>query len=481
MISSFYSHPRFVLLMLVVVLCLLAFLPARLGAQDASAQPTSSSPFLFEDVAKPVVFIGDDATAQRMFTTLIETYTLSRFPGWNITFRNVGWEGDKMRFTGGRAYSGDQAIRRDIEAFHPQAVLVNYGLNDAKLGDAGLDQYLVGVNVLSRDLPRVGVYRAAFISVIPEEGFQPGAPAGNSENLTLQKFEAGMKDRFPVGWQNGVDAVQQHPKGPEVPQLQNGLFIDLFNPMIGLIEAGRNAGILSPDNSLGDKAVRLMPDGVHPNWSGHLIMAALILQGLHAPDLVSSAVLDAAGRATTSAEGCTITWQDAPAGTLQFERKDDALPWPVPPDADPALKIPGFDPATTLNRYELKVTGLTAPSYKLSIDGQEIRIYTQAALAGGINLGFVRRGPLYDQGQKLLAAVIDKNDAFYNRWRTVEIGPPPAPGTAIADIRKAEAAHAEEVKPQLAQLDKLIADKEQAIHQLAQPVPHVFKLEPVTP
>ena len=465
---------------MVLVLPLLAFLPSRLAAQDVAAQPASSSPFLFEDVAKPVVFIGDDATAQRMFTTLIETYTLSRFPGWNITFRNVGWEGDKMRFTGGRAYSGDQAIRRDIEAFHPQAVLVNYGLNDARLGDAGLDQFLVGVNVLSRDLPRVGVYRTAFISDIPEEGFQPDTPAGGNENPTLLKFEAGMKERFPIGWQNGVDAVQQHPKGPEVPQLQNGLFIDLFTPMIGLIEAGRNAGVLSPDDSLGDKSTRLMPDGVHPNWSGHFIMAALILQGLHAPDLVSSATLEAAGHATTSAENCSITWQDAPAGTLQFERKDDALPWPTPPDADLALKIPGFDPATALNRYELRITSLAAPSYKLSIDGQEIGIYTQAALARGINLGFVRRGPLYDQGQKVLAAVIDKNEAFYNRWRTVEIGAPPAPGTSIADIRKAEAAHAEEVKPQLAQLDKLIADKELAIHQLAQPIPHIFKLEPVT-
>ena len=92
----------------------------------------------------------------------------------------------------------------------------------------------------------------------------------------------------------------------------------------------------------------------------------------------------------------------------------------------------------------------------------------------------MRQGPIYDQGRKLLAAVVAKNDAFYNRWRTVQIGPPATPGTSVADIRKAEAAHAAEVKPELAQLDKAIADQEQAIHQLAQPVPHVFKLEPVT-
>ncbi len=465
---------------LALIAGLLILVPVRLQAVEdvpPPAPPTADG-FLFRDVPKPILFIGDDATAQRMFTTLIETYTLSRFPAWKITFRNTGWEGDKMRFVGTRGYSGDQVIRRDIESFHPQVALVNYGLNDARGGDASLDQFLIGVNILSRDLPRVGVYRAAFISVHPQEGYDAGVPAGSKDNLMLRKYADGMKERFPIGWKNGVDFMQAHPKGTEAPRLENGIFIDVLNPMIDFIEAGRKAGVLFTDNSLGDKSERLMPDGVHPNWSGHLIMAALILQGLHAPDLVSSAVLDAAGRSTVSTQGCAITWQNAAAGVVQFERKDEALPWPTPPEVDPALKIPGFDPAATLNRYELKVTGLKEASYRLSIDEQEVGAYSQADLAKGVNLGFVRSGPLYDQGQKLLKAVMEKNDAFFNRWRKVQIGEPPPPGTSIPDIRKAETAHMAEVKPELERLDKVIADQEQAIHALCQPVPHVFKLEP---
>ncbi len=100
-------------------------------------------------------------------------------------------------------------------------------------------------------------------------------------------------------------------------------------------------------------------------------------------------------------------------------------------------------------------------------------------MASGINLGFLTKGPLYDQGQKILKAVAGKNDAFYHRWRTVEIGPPPAPGTSVADIRTAEAAHSAQVKADLARLDQEIASDEQAIHLLCQPSPHVFKLEPV--
>jgi cell division protein FtsL len=40
-------------------------------------------------------------------------------------------------------------------------------------------------------------------------------------------------------------------------------------------------------------------------------------------------------------------------------------------------------------------------------------------------------------------------------------------------------AHLDEVKPELARLEALIADQERAIHLLCQPVGHLFKLEPM--
>jgi hypothetical protein len=449
--------------LLIPFFLLIAFcLPVQ--ADDAVVAPPTAPPFLLQNSPRPVLFFGDDATAQRMFTTLIETYTLSRFPAWNITFRNTGWEGDKILGVGLRGYSRDEDMRRDIESFRPQMAIVNYGINDARGGDASYEFFLTNVNILSRDLPRIGVYHAAFVSSNPEEGYEAGAPAGSSDNLMLQKYAEGMKERLPAGWKDGVESVQRHPKGPDVPQLPDGIFIDVLNPMIGLIEAGRKAGVLSSDPSLGDKTVRLMPDGIHPDWAGHFI---------------SSADLDATARSTISAQGCAITWQDASPGVVQFERKDEALPWPTPPDVDMARKIPGFDPATDLNRYELKVSGLKEASYQLFIDDQAVGVYSGTDLASGVNLGFLRQGPIYDQGQKLLKAVLDKNDTFFHRWRNVELGPPPAAGTSVPDIRKAEAAHLNDVKPELARLDKIIADDEQAIHALCQPTAHVFKLVPV--
>ena len=47
-------------------------------------------------------------------------------------------------------------------------------------------------------------------------------------------------------------------------------------------------------------------------------------------------------------------------------------------------------------------------------------------------------------------------------------------------MRNAEMAHAVEVKPELAKLDKIIADEEQAINVLHPLVVHIFKIEPAT-
>lgn len=459
-------------LSLVAMIGFVIFLSGRVPGDDTSpATAPDTNLFLIRDLPQPVLFFGDDATAARMYTTLIETYTLSRFPSWKVTFRNTGWQGDTIRFTGGRAKSGDQGIRRDIESFHPQIILVNYGINDIQRGDFGFQQFSVGTNILSRDMPRVGVNRAVFISSNPAEGYEEGQPAGSSLNPTLHDFSNEMKLRVPIGWLDGVTAVQKHPKGPVVPQAGDCLFVDLFNPMLDLMESGRKAGVLSPNNSSGDKTARLVPDGIHPNWSGHLVMAALILQAMHAPALVSSATLDAAAHTTFATKGCTIEWQQGANGTVQFQRTDESLPWPIPPDCDLALKLPGFDPATSLNQYELKVTGLIAPAYALTIDEQPIATYSREDLANGINLGFCEKGPLYDQGQKLLKAVLEKNDTFYQRWHEVEIGPQPNPKTGRADLDAAGTA-------ELARLDKLLHDQEVAIDGLRTPAPHVFKLIP---
>src|ERR1043166_8801996 len=53
----------------------------------------SAAKFLIHDGDR-VVFLGDSITEQRLYTTYIEAYALTRYPKWKLTFRNVGWGGD---------------------------------------------------------------------------------------------------------------------------------------------------------------------------------------------------------------------------------------------------------------------------------------------------------------------------------------------------------------------------------------------------
>lgn len=411
----------------------------------------TSTEFFLHDGDTPMVFVGDSITEQRMYTALIEAYTLSRFPTWKITFRNSGWSGDKATLQL-RGPDFNASLQRDILSLQPKAATIDYGMNDANEGDAGLAKYTEYETKLVEALKKAGT-RVALLTSTPREGYETGLPAGNKSNPMLQKYADALKD---------------------VATKENVLFIDQYTPFVKTIEDGRVAGVLSPNASVQPVMRLISPDGVHPELGGHFLMATIILRGMKAPALVSSASLDATAKSTSSAQGCTIEWQDAPAGSVQFKRTDNCLPWPVPNDSriDLVMKIPGFDPATWLNQYELKVANLTEASYTLSIDDKEIGTYAAADLAKGVNLGFMRKGPIFDQGQKLYQAIVAKNEVYYTRWRGVQIARldgwiAKVPG--IEDARTAE----------LARMDKIIADDEAKIDELRKPVPHVFKLTPV--
>jgi lysophospholipase L1-like esterase len=432
-----------------------------MGAKASFGQDTTNAPaepvgatasFFFRSGDQPAIFLGDSITEQRLYTTLIETYTLSRFPNMKINFRNAGWDGDTSWLT--RRGKFDAALKRDVLDLQPKVVVIDFGMNDARGGDANYTKYLESTTALVKGIEKVGG-RVLLLTPSPEERYEPNAPAGSSYNVMLKKYCDGLK------------IVADNEKVP---------LLDQFTPFVAYIEAGRKAGVLSATGAPGDPTtVSLTNDGIHPNWGGHLLMATIILQGMHATAEVSSMTLDAAAHSITATDSCDVEIQDAPAGTVKFKRSDVSLPWPIPSDPKivAALKIPGFDPETALNQYELKVTGLKEVAYTLFIDDRNSGVYTSADLANGVNLATtMTQGPIYDQEQDLLKAVMAKNDLYFHRWRDVQLFEMPDwleinPGAEA--IRKQE----------LGRLDGLIDDAEKNIESLRQPVPHIFRLVPV--
>ncbi len=71
--------------LLLAVLVLVSFSTGLCVAQSTN--------FFFRNGDR-IVFVGDSITQQRLYTTYIEAYTLTRFPAQSFVFRNAGWSGD---------------------------------------------------------------------------------------------------------------------------------------------------------------------------------------------------------------------------------------------------------------------------------------------------------------------------------------------------------------------------------------------------
>jgi len=413
-------------------------LAALVLATSLTALPAGE--FLIRDGDRPVVFLGDSITEQRMYTTYIEAYVLSRFPTWSLTFRNIGWGGDTAWLSQRRGF--DNGMRRDVLPLKPAVITIDFGMNDARGGDNNLPRYVEHLGKMVAQLKAAGA-RIALVTPSPEERYEADQPGGSAYNRMLAKYSQALR---------------------EIAVREQVLFIDQYTPFIATIAAGRAAGVLGPTG-----APRLIPDAVHPNWAGQLVMAAAILKGLGAPALVSRAEIDASGRRVVAAEGCRIELEAGAAGELVFARTDAALPWPLHADAALTLSIPGFAALDELSRYELRVTGLAEATYDLTIDGQPATQVTAAALAAGVNLSRTA-GVITAQADKLFQRIIEKNNIYFTRWRSVQLFEPPAwlAGTDIEARRQTE----------LDKHDALIARLEGEIDALRKPTPHRFSLRP---
>jgi lysophospholipase L1-like esterase len=402
-----------------------------------------------------VVFLGDSITEQRLYTTYIEAYTLTRHPEWKLWFRNVGWGGDtswlrqRAHPDERQLFAADEAsqqkivedsvgrgLKRDVLPLKPTVVTIKFGMNDhsyQKFREDIFKAYVRSQSELAKVLEANGA-RVAFLTPQPIEDKRPD-PDKDVRNQSLRQFSDGLK---------------------EVAAKQGATFVDQFDPYMAIMLHERAA---DPAAIIGGG------DAVHPGPAGHTIMAWAILEGLGAPALVSRAEIDGAAGKVVAAEGCRLNNLKADQGTVAFDRSDDALPMPVDPPAEPALKLAPI--LQDLDRYELQVTGLPAGSYELSIDGEPAGKSSSEELAKGWNLA-TSAGPITKQAREVLTQVFNKNNLYFQRWRNIQLYEFPgwAQSPEVESKRAAE----------LARLDAQIAQIEAQIDAVRQPKSHHFEL-----
>jgi hypothetical protein len=123
-------------------------------------------------------------------------------------------------------------------------------------------------------------------------------------------------------------------------------FVDQITPFLNVIASGRKARVLDPKEG----GVRLIPDAVHPNPAGHLVMAASILKGLNAPSLVSSVSLKAEGDKLAQVNARNARVELLPPSTETAERAAPLL------SRAPMRRCPGPFQKMLRSRCKYRVT-----------------------------------------------------------------------------------------------------------------------------
>lgn len=374
-----------------------------------------------------IVFLGDSITEQYQYSNAIELYLTTRFPGADFFFLNAGIGGDTANGGAGR-------FKSHVLDEKPTKVTINFGMNDGGYGkfNPQSNKVFVEKTTLMLDMATKAGVKVALLS---PNAVDPRNKSNGVEYVETQKqFYAPLRD---------IAAKFEFP------------FVDQY----AITRAAQDKMLV--DDPKAEKA-KPYPDGFHTAAPGGMLMAHSILTGLKSPAMVSEVLFDASSKKVTG-KNCTVSL--AGGDGIAFERKDEALPWPVQKDWLPML--PYTNELKDLNWYGLQVTGLKQGNYAVKIDGVEVAKFSGEELAKGVNLGNLISGPIWDHADKVYKAIEAKNRIVHGRFR----------GVILANVPEWLADVAKERKPmELEKRMNQIVEAQKAVNEMVKPKSHKWEV-----
>ena len=397
-----------------------------------SAAQLFSQAFYLHDGDR-VVFYGDSITDQRLYTTFVESFVVTRFPNMKVSFVHSGWGGDRV--TGGGGGPIDLRLQRDVFPYKPTVVTIMLGMNDG--GYKAFDQ------------PTFDTFSNGYQHII--ESIQKADPGVRITLIKPSPFDdVTQAPKFEGGY-NAV-LVRYGDYLRDLAARDHADFADLNTPVVEDLKKARQLdAVLAP---------KLIPDRVHPGPAGHLLMAAALLHDWHAPALVTSVEIDGAARRLVKAQNTAVTNVKG----LFWTQQDKSLPMPIDyNDKDKLipLAVKSSDILDTLDAQMLKVTGLESGNYGLKIDGNEVAKFTAAELAQGVNLSRFPT-PMSQQALDVHQWTLKRANVHNLRWRNIEV-----------PFQEMKASEKDAVMADLDRLDKVLATKQ---HEAARPALHNYEL-----
>ncbi len=387
-----------------------------------AASSKKKSDFFLKD-GMTWVILGDSITAANLHVNYLEAYCHLRFPKSQFHIRGAGRGGSQIP-------ESLQRFESDVGIWEPNVVSVELGTN----GGDKIDKFTADLETLCTTIKDIKAVPILF-------SFNP---AYNDNALNHPKMQRGDA-HIQVAKKNKLTYVDQY---RDVFTFWDRNFKSK-NPL-NLYPHSRNGKL----------------DLIHPAHAGHLIKTYVLLKGLQAPTMVSTASIDAAKSKLIDSEHCLIKKLKAKKDRVSFTRLDERLPLAFDDEARPALQL--APEILDMSQYILQIKGLSSGTYVVEVDGEVSGEVDSKQLKKGWNMTNMTAGPIHQQCQEILRLIRVKEGANkekasvgnYRFFARLQLQRKNIKGQALKDLMK------EKVESILAH--------DTAIHQAAQPQTRTF-------
>lgn len=331
-----------------------------------------------------VVFLGDSITEQQLYTNYVETYLSLRFPELKLTFFNAGWGGDT-------APGAVQRMDRDVLSLEPNVVTVCFGMNDGAYGlpsETIRTTFVNGMRELVRRLKAAGVRVVLLTPGMADETVAPNLAAVhyNRQGLRLLADEV-----LKLAAEESLPAADLH---------------QLMNEVDGRAKAAV-------------PGYCMIPDGVHPEPAGHLVMAHGVLQALGVPPYRQAVSVDLRKKKTECSPGIRVRKVRKTLHGFTLDLRLDSRPFFVEPAARKVL--PFLDFQETFNDLKFAVHGLpTGRGYFRSETLRSASI-SKSEFEAGINLFSLWSLQVMRESEALHGYTTEKDQIYFKVWRNLSL------------------------------------------------------------
>lgn len=203
--------------------------------------------------------------------------------------------------------------------------------------------------------------------------------------------------------------------------------------------------------------------GILSGASSHLLIAQAVLQAWHAPSLVSAVEINALHGIITLSENTTV--RDLEHGrVIAWSQDDQALPAAIDfKDAAIATTVRCSEFVRLLDQQTLRITGMAAERYRLTIDGEAQGEFHRDQLDRGLTLSLMAT-PMWKQAMEVYALTGKLEEFDASRRRLYAIPAPQRPAQWKSELEAIEAGEAGFVA---------------SLRSKARPKTHDYELQPV--